>query len=114
VWGWFRWHPAVGAVAGVPGPSRTTEVGFRATDGAIYTGLTVGDVGSSHFLYAADFHNGKIDVIDGHFHKTVLAGSFTDPNLPRGFAPFNVQNLGGKLYVSQFTAADGTLRAVVR
>src|SRR5262249_46443695 len=47
-----------------------------------------------------DFHNGKIDVIDGQFQKTALAGSFTDPNLPNGFAPFNIQNLGGKLYVT--------------
>src|SRR5262249_43649912 len=84
--------------------------GFQATDGAIYTGLAIGNVGNAHFLYAADFHNGKIDVIDGQFHKTNLAGSFTDPNLPAGYAPFNVQNLNGKLYVAyaqQDAAKDG-------
>ena len=29
-----------------------------------------------------------------------LTGSFTDPNLPSGYAPFNVQNLDGTLYVT--------------
>src|SRR5262249_42791481 len=80
------------------------------TDGAVYTGLAIGNVGNAHFLYAADFHNGKIDVIDGQFHKVTLAGFFTDPNIPAGYAPFNVQNLGGKLYVTyaqQDAATDG-------
>jgi uncharacterized protein (TIGR03118 family) len=106
------WHPAVGAPIQTPfGPlSGTAEVGFQATDGAIYTGLATGDVGTAHFLYAADFRNGKIDVIDGQFNKTTLAGTFADPNLPQGFAPFNVQNLGRKLYVTyaqQDAAKDG-------
>ena len=39
-------------------------------------------------------------MIDGQFHKTTLAGSFSDPHLPKAFAPFNIQNLGGKLYVT--------------
>jgi uncharacterized protein (TIGR03118 family) len=110
------WNPGVGTPVQTPfGPlSGTAEVGFQATDGAIYTGLAAGDVGTAHFLYAADFHNGKIDVLDGQFHKVALGvngfGRFTDPNLPAGFAPFNVQNLGGKLFVTyaqQDAARDG-------
>src|SRR5262249_28028895 len=60
------WHPGVGAPVQTPfGPlSGIAEVGFQAADGAVYTGLAIGDVGTGHFLYAADFHNGKIDVID--------------------------------------------------
>src|SRR5262249_44906210 len=110
------WNPGVGAPIPTPfGPlSGTAEVGFQAADGAIYTGLAIGDVGTSHFLYAADFHNGKIDGIDGQFHKVTLGtkrvGTFTDPHIPAGFAPFNVQNLGGRLYVTyaqQDAARDG-------
>src|SRR5262249_5072354 len=53
------------------------------------------------FLYAADFRNGRIDVFDSTFHSITLTPSqFTDPNIPAGFAPFNIQNLGGKLYVT--------------
>jgi uncharacterized protein (TIGR03118 family) len=100
------WNPTVGAPIQTPFGmlSGTAEVGFQANDGAIYDGLAIGTVGGAHFLYAADFHNGKIDVIDGQFHLvppgTNGFGTFTDPNLPAGFAPFNVQNIGGKLFVT--------------
>jgi uncharacterized protein (TIGR03118 family) len=96
------WNPAVGRQIPFNGAtiSGQAQFGFQAHDHAVYTGLAAGDVGSRHLLYAADFRNGKIDVIDGQFHKTMLGGSFTDPNLPRGFKPFNVQNLGGQLFVS--------------
>jgi uncharacterized protein (TIGR03118 family) len=107
------WNPTVGAPIQTPFGmlSGTAEVGFQARDGAIYDGLALGTVGAAHFLYAADFHNGKIDVIDGQFHKVALGangfGTFTDPNLPQGFAPFNIQNLGGKLYVT-YAKQDAT------
>jgi uncharacterized protein (TIGR03118 family) len=68
--------------------------------GAIYKGLAVGSNGSANFLYAANFHAGTIDVFDTSFASTTLAGSFTDPNLPSGFAPFNIQNINGNLYVT--------------
>jgi uncharacterized protein (TIGR03118 family) len=52
-------------------------------------------------LYAANFKAGTIDVFDAQFNTVTLAsGSFTDPAIPAGFAPFNIQNLGGKLYVA--------------
>src|SRR5262245_18059962 len=90
--------------------SGSAEDGFQSTDGAVYTGLAAGDIGNAHFLYAADFHNGKIDVIDGQFHRTQLPGGFIDPQIPNGYAPFNVQNLAGRLYVTyarQDAARDG-------
>src|SRR5205085_2920948 len=67
---------------------------------AIYKGLAQGTSGGANYLYAADFHNGKIDVFDGTFKPATLAGSFSDPNIPAGFAPFNVANIGGQLYVT--------------
>lgn len=52
-------------------------------------------------LFAANFKTGKIDVFDGQFLPvTLAAGSFVDPAVPAGFAPFNIWNLGGKLYVA--------------
>jgi uncharacterized protein (TIGR03118 family) len=72
---------------------------FLATDGAVYTGLTTGAVGGNNLLYAADTLNGKIDVFNSSFAKISLAGSFTDPNVPSGFTPYNIENIGGKLYV---------------
>jgi uncharacterized protein (TIGR03118 family) len=94
------WNPAAGTPGGPFNISLFAQPGFKATDGADYTGLAIGNIGAAHYLYAADFHNGKVDVIDGQFHKTTLAGSFTDPHLPKEFAPFNIQNLGGNLYVT--------------
>jgi uncharacterized protein (TIGR03118 family) len=35
-----------------------------------------------------------------NFIQTTLSGNFTDPNLPAGFAPFNIEELDGELYVS--------------
>ncbi len=68
--------------------------------GAIYKGLAIDSRTAGTQLYATDFHNGKIDVFDTSFHLITLAGTFTDPNLPAGFAPFGIQNIGGTLYVT--------------
>jgi uncharacterized protein (TIGR03118 family) len=72
-------------------------------DGAIYKGLAILRVGSTVLLLAADFHNGRIDVLDASFHRMpALSRSFTDPKLPAGFAPFNVVTApgGGGVYVA--------------
>ena len=69
-------------------------------DGAIYKGIALANNGSGDFLYLADFHNNQIDVLNSSFQPTTLAGSFTDPSLPGGYAPFNVAAIGGKLYVA--------------
>jgi Ca2+-binding RTX toxin-like protein len=71
-----------------------------ATDGASYTGMALANNGAGNFLYLADFENGKIDVLDGQFDLTELAGDFVDPHLPDNFAPFNVAAINGKLYVA--------------
>jgi uncharacterized protein (TIGR03118 family) len=68
--------------------------------GAVFKGLALGSNASGTFLYATDFRGGAVDVFDDHFHAVHLDGSFSDPTLPAGFAPFNIQNIGGKLYVT--------------
>jgi uncharacterized protein (TIGR03118 family) len=70
------------------------------TQGAVYTGLAIGGPSGSSMLYAANGVTGKIDVFDKNYTKVALAGNFTDPATPAGLVPFNVQNLGGKLYVT--------------
>jgi uncharacterized protein (TIGR03118 family) len=56
-------------------------------------------MGTSTYLYAADFHNNAISVFPSAA-APALTGHFVDPTLPAGYAPFNIQNLGGKLYVT--------------
>lgn len=67
---------------------------------AVYKGLAIGTVNTGQFLYVANFSNGTIDVFDNNFSTAALAGNFTDPTLPSGYAPFNIFNLGGNLLVS--------------
>ena len=74
-----------------------------AANGAVYKGLTIAkDANGRTLLYASNFRAGKIDVFDTNFKlvTTLPAGAFTDPNLPKGYAPFNVQELNGKIYVT--------------
>jgi uncharacterized protein (TIGR03118 family) len=80
--------------------SATATIAYTANDGAVYTGLTwveiaQGTIQSPAYvggaLYAADFHNAKIDVFNGSLAKSEAPFPFTDPTLPPGYAPFNVQ-----------------------
>jgi uncharacterized protein (TIGR03118 family) len=68
---------------------------------ADYTGLTIGtDSKGDTLIYAVDNWGGKIDVYNTAWQKvTTLPGTFTDPNLPTNYKPFNIQNINGKLYV---------------
>src|SRR5438132_5134197 len=67
---------------------------------AVYKGLAIATTSPGMFIDAATFRSGTVDVYDSNFAKVTRAGAFADPNIPAGFAPFNVHNLGGKLYVS--------------
>jgi uncharacterized protein (TIGR03118 family) len=81
-------------------PSRAILEVKNSGTGAIYKGLALAANGAGHFIYATDFHNNRIDVFDASFHPASLPGFFTDPNLPRGYAPFGIQNVLGDLYVT--------------
>jgi len=87
---------------GVPPPAPSTQAFVVATTpGAIYKGLATGSTAAGNFLYATDFHDGRVDVFDGSFAlQTTWTGAFVDPGIPAGFAPFGIQNLGGTIYVT--------------
>jgi uncharacterized protein (TIGR03118 family) len=89
------WNPGVPP----PPPSTQAQVGASVPD-AIYKGLAIATTAAGTFLYAADFHHARIDVFDSNFNLVHLSGGFADPAIPRGFAPFNVQELDGRLYVA--------------
>ena len=72
----------------------------NTTTGPVYKGLAIASNGGVNFLYAPNFRAGTVDVFDRTWQKVNLAGSFSDPTIPTGFAPFNVQALAGQLYVS--------------
>jgi uncharacterized protein (TIGR03118 family) len=89
------WNPAVPP----PPPSTNAQPG-ASVSGAVFKGLALASSGGSNFLYAANFHDNAINVFDKTFLPVSLAGTFTDPSLPAGFAPFNIQAINGKLYVT--------------
>jgi len=72
----------------------------NASKGKIYKGLAIASVGGAPRLYAADFHNGVVDVFDGAFAPVVVSGAFVDPTLPAGYAPFGIQAIGSQIFVS--------------
>lgn len=81
-------------------------------DGASYTGLALAANGGATFLYAADLANGRIEVFNSQFAKVTAAGSFADPQLPAGFAPFNVQAVqrgGDTVLVVTYARRNDTL-----
>jgi uncharacterized protein (TIGR03118 family) len=78
----------------------------NSAQGAVYKGLAIATADSGTQLYAANFRDNSIDVFDGTFQPVVKAGAFTDSTIPAGFAPFNIANLNGKLYVS-YAKQDG-------
>ena len=89
-----------GTIAGWNGtPTLNLAVTEAIVPGAVFTGLAQASNTSGTFLYAADFMNGKIDVFNSSYTQTTLSGSFTDPNLPAGYSPYNIQTVNGKLYV---------------
>ncbi|MGA2284849.1 MAG: TIGR03118 family protein [Dehalococcoidia bacterium] len=68
--------------------------------GAVYKGIALGHNQDGNFIFAANFRAGTVDVFDRNFAPATLAGSFSDPSLPAGFAPFGIRNIGGKIYVT--------------
>jgi uncharacterized protein (TIGR03118 family) len=80
------------------GVSNTAVVAFdNSASGAAYTGLAMLN---GTFLLAANFNSGKIDVFDINFQLTSLSGSFTDPTLPAGYAPFGIHVINNQIYVA--------------
>lgn len=87
------WQPSLG--------KKATIRRDNSEDGSIYKGLAQGvTIDGRPHIYATDFHNGAIDVFDSTYFPVTLNGKFEDPFLPKGYAPFGIANLGGKLYVS--------------
>jgi uncharacterized protein (TIGR03118 family) len=81
------WSPTVNANTAVTGADRSGS-------GAIYKGIAI----ANDQLYATDFHNGRVDVFDKSFN--LVPGGFSDPKIPKGYAPFGIQALGGNIFVT--------------
>jgi len=85
------WRGALGTTA------ETLQTGSSAN---VYKGATLVTMGGHSYLYAANFATGNVDVLKGDPGAPNLTGGFTDPTLPSGYHPFNVQVLGGNIFVA--------------
>jgi uncharacterized protein (TIGR03118 family) len=103
----FMFATLDGTIAGWNGNSGTTAETKVSNPEAVYTGLALANNGSGNFLYAANGPRGSIDIFNSAFGSASLSGSFTDPNLPEGFTPYNIRNLGGTLYVTYENEDEG-------
>ncbi len=89
------WRPALGTSGLIQ-----AEPIAQASNANVYKGAAIGNVTGNDYLYAANFKAGAVDVYKGTAAAPTLTGTFTDSGLPAGYAPFNVQNLNGELYVA--------------
>lgn len=98
-----------------PGVDATHAVTvFDGGAGTVYTGLAIATQGASDFLYAADFSHATVDMFDATFKKvTATTGSFIDPAIPSGYAPFGIQAIGDLIYVAYARQGAQALHPVV-
>jgi uncharacterized protein (TIGR03118 family) len=82
-----------------PTLDRNSAIRVATTTDAVYKGVAIATGRRGALLYAANFHADKIDVFDRRFKPVTIVHGFEDTNLPAGYAPFNIANLEGRLYV---------------
>ena len=82
--------------ASTPGGERAAEV-LATRPTALYTGVALATNNGSPVLLAANFSEGTVDEYDSTLR---LIGQFADRRAPVGYAPFNVQNVAGSVFVT--------------
>ena len=101
------WNPAVNPVGFDPAKAGTYAIIAAHPPGAIYKGLAIAmDSSGATRLYAPNFHAGTVDVFDSTFNLVNTPGGFVDTGLKRGYAPFNVVPIAGKLFVTYAVQDD--------
>jgi uncharacterized protein (TIGR03118 family) len=93
-----------------------------SSHGAVYKGATSGEINGKKYLYVTNFRAGRVEVYDTTFKRVHLGeDAFRNDGdcdhddrdihgdcerIPEGFAPFNIQNIGGSLFVT-YAKQDG-------
>jgi len=103
----FLFDTEDGVISGWNGGSASQPM-VTSKDGAVYKGLAISQTTSGPRIYATDFHNGRVDVFDGSWQPVHGPLAFFDPTLPRGFAPFGIQAIGSRIYVTYAKTVPGS------
>ena len=68
---------------------------------AVYKGLTIATPDCCvWFLAVTNFNSGLVESYTPFFQRLSPPGSFTDPHLPSGYAPFGIQAIGKQVFVT--------------
>ncbi len=98
--GAFLFDTEDGIIANWTGQANAVVAVDNSAAGAVYKGLALLTNSNGTFLLAANFNSGHVDVFDHNFNPTSLSGSFTDPNLPAGYAPHGIHIINNQIYVA--------------
>jgi uncharacterized protein (TIGR03118 family) len=98
--GVFIFDSEDGAITSWNGTDPVTIKVDNSAAGAVYKGLALITNSSGTFLLAANFNSGAVEVYDNLFNAKTLAGTFVDPNLPSGFAPFGIHVINNQVLVT--------------
>jgi uncharacterized protein (TIGR03118 family) len=111
------WNPGVNIPSGGKAPSTNAVLEVDNSDkggpdGAVYKGATTAEINGHRFLYVTNFRKARVEVYDTNFKRVHLGADAFDGDgdhdrddrgaerIPHGFAPFNIQNIGGSLFVT--------------
>jgi uncharacterized protein (TIGR03118 family) len=87
----------------------TLAVVMATNPNAIYKGAAIATHRGANFLYVTNFGKRRVDVFDTKFQRVHLGDdAFRDERLPRGYAPFGIQNIGDSLYVTFAKTESGS------
>src|SRR5467141_2813899 len=106
------WNPGANVAAGAKPPSVNAVLEVDNSDkgsknSAVYKGMTSGEIDGKKVLYVTNFRSARVEVYDTNFQRVHLdEDAFDDEHIREGFAPFNVQNIGGSLFVT-YAKQDG-------
>jgi uncharacterized protein (TIGR03118 family) len=81
-------------------PVQTTARTKVTVPGAVFKGLALSFFNHHPALYATDFTQNRVVVVDSQFHRVATPGMFEDAMLPPRFAPFGIQSVGRWIVVS--------------
>lgn len=110
----FLFSTEDGTISGWNGGAAASITVNESKAGASFKGLTAAIVNlpgmpNETLLYAADFTLGRIEVFDSAFHRVRWVEDRLNrhDDLPEDYSPFNVQNLGGDIYVAYAKRGSG-------
>jgi uncharacterized protein (TIGR03118 family) len=97
--GIWAWSPGLNLLNAVLVVDNSTSPSLA--NGSVYKGLTVANRSNGGpTLYAANFRHGTVDIFDSSFQPVTIPGAFVDPNLPAGYAPFDIAAIDNLIYVT--------------